>query len=249
MFFCLNLENWHTLSILTSFKVKHKLKFHQMQIFKINFHKRVLILDLPFLKIKGLSMAINKLDFLALSHMMLLIFTYIYYNHVLDKSLFSFMLLLIIHSNSSYCVDRISKLFSFQFDLKAFMYHLCYTMVMLLTKCISYVKNLKDFVDPNPKDPNLCTSLRVSCVGDMRPNALTNDLSKRENAFERDMDPSSPHTHTLEQGGQYQKINILTSLDPPYSPNTCLQHQSICRDDDVMHLIHDLSPHIEITKN
>lgn len=188
-------------------------------------------------------MAINKLDLLALSHMITLIFAYIY--HVTDKSFFHLLLLLFLHSTWSYCVVRISKLL----DLKAFMYHLCCIMVMLLTTCISYVNHLKSFVDPKPGDPNPCTSPRVSCVKEMRSNALPNDLSTREKALKSNMDPSSSSTHTLEQGGQYDNINILTSLGPPYSPKTYLQHQSLCREDDVMHFIHDLSPRIEITKN
>lgn len=83
----------------------------------------------------------------------------------------------------------------------------------------------------------------------MRSNTLPNDLSTREQELDSNMDPSSSSTHTLEQGGQYEIINILTSLDPPYSPKTYLLHQSLCRDDNVMHFIHDLSPRIEITKN
>lgn len=120
---------------------------------------------------------------------------------------------------------------------------------MLLTTCISYVNHFKDFVDRKPRDPNFCTFPKVSCVKEMRSNALPNDLSTREQALESNMDPFYSSTHTLEQGGEYENINILTSLDPPYSPKTYLQHQSLCREDDIMNFIHDLSPHIEITKN
>lgn len=192
-------------------------------------------------------MEINKLDLLVFSHMITLLFAYIYYNHVSDKSFFHFLLLLFIHSTWSYYVVRISKLFSFQLDLQAFMYYLCCIMVMLLTKFISYVNHLKDFVDPKPKNPNPCTSPRVSYTDETRPNA-PNALFKQVQALESDKDPPSS-IHTLEQGGQNQNINILTSLDPPCFPKTYLQHQSICREDGVMHFIHDLSPRIEITKN
>lgn len=97
-------------------------------------------------------------------------------------------------------------------------------MVMLLTKCISYVNRLKAFVDPNPINSNPYISPRVSCVNKMRTNIITNDLSKKEQALDNDIDPSSSNTHTLEKEGQHQTINILTSLDPPYSPRTYLQH-------------------------
>lgn len=160
-------------------------------------------------------MTINGLDLFSISHMITLFLTYIYYNHVFDNDFFHFLLLLFIHITWSYCVVRISSSSPFQFDLKDFMYHLCCTMVILLTKCISYVNHLKDFVDPNLRDsnpctsPNACTSPRVSYVNEMRANASTNDLFKRAQALESNKGPSSSHTHTLEQGG---KIKISTFL-------------------------------------
>lgn len=135
-------------------------------------------------------MEINGLDLFSISHMIILFLTYIYYNRVLDNGFFHFILLLFIYKTWSYYVVRVSNSFPFQFDLKALMCHLCCIMVMLLTKCISCVNHLKAFLDPNLRDTHPCTSPRVSCVNEMRANASTNDLFKREKALEINMGPS-----------------------------------------------------------
>lgn len=143
---------------------------------------------------------------------------------MLDNGFFHFTLLIFIHSTLTYCVVRLSTFLPFnQFDLKAFIYNTCCFMVIFLGKCISYIDHLKAFVDPNPRDVN------------------------REQALKRNMVPSSFHTHTIVQGGQNQNIGVFISLDP-HSPRSYLKHQNICREDDAMHFIHDLSPHIILSK-
>lgn len=81
-----------------------------------------------------------------------------------------------------------------------------------------------------------------------RSNTPINDLSNGEKALKRNIAPSSSHMHTLVQGGQGQNINVSISLDPPYPLRAYLNHKKYCREDDVMHFIHDLSPHIKLSK-
>lgn len=50
------------------------------------------------------------------------------------------------------------------------------------------------------------------------------------------------------KGGKIKKFGVSISLDPPYSPWAYLNHQNIYREDYVMHFIHDLSPHIKLSK-
>lgn len=51
------------------------------------------------------------------------------------------------------------------------------------------------------------------------------------------------------QGWKNHNVGISISLYPPYSPTPYLNHQHICREGDVIHFIHDFSPHIILRKD
>lgn len=63
------------------------------------------------------------------------------------------------------------------------------------------------------------------------------------------MTQSSSHKDTLVQGDQDQIFGLSISLDPLYSRRAYFNHQNIYREDDVIHFIHDLSPHITLRKD
>lgn len=86
-------------------------------------------------------------------------------------------------------------------------------------------------------------------MNEERANTPINFFFNGEKELKSNMAPSSYHTHTLAQGGQDQNIGVSISLDPPYSPGAYLRHQNICREDDVMYFIHDLSPHTTLSKD
>lgn len=60
---------------------------------------------------------------------------------------------------------------------------------------------------------------------------------------------SSSDKGNLVQGGQGQHVGTSISLDPSYSPRAYLDHQHICKQYDVIHFIHDLSPNITLSKD